>query len=358
VGVLKVRVNGVWEDVGVNLTEPPLDEVWIGPDPPDPVGTYEAWFNTSSTPATVNYKAASGQWTEAGSSEVEIGPTDPYVTHPGSRAEIWMDTSIGQGGKLKFRQPPGPQGAWRAVSEFTESEVEISPSPPLGQGGVTDAELWVDTSASPPVLNGYVNGAWVPLAGPSEPNRPGEVHIGPPGAFGPEIELWYDTTNSPQGVLYANNFGVWEAVAGNEVFVGVTDPYMTDATAKVDLWQDTSGGTPGILKVRINGVWHPVIRYGGISYEQQYGQQPNVGTLDVAARADHTHGTPDEEVWVGADDPVATDAQGNPGRAPGAELWYDTDAVATITTNTQQFASLNQRIAELEAAVRRLGGMS
>jgi len=317
-GVLKVRVNGVWEDVGVNLTEPPLDEVWIGPAPPDPSGTYEAWFNTSVFPASVNYRAASGQWTEAGDNEVSVGPVDPYITQPNSRAELWHDTTIGQAGKLKARIPPGPQGQWRPIAEFTESEVEINAVDPVTQGiPPGTAELWVDTAQSPIQLKAWVNGGWQVVAGPSALPTPQEVEIGPAVPRETTVELWYDTTNSPNGDLKANNNGVWETIGGNEVVVGPTDPYTTGTAqaGSVDLWQDTGGGAPGILKAWIGGQWLPVIRFGGISYEQQYGQDPNVGTLDIAARADHTHGTPDEEVWVGATDPVATDPQGNPPRA-------------------------------------------
>jgi hypothetical protein len=359
-GVLKVRVNGVWEDVGVSLTEPPLDEVWIGPAPPDPVGTYEVWVDTVNPLApALKYKEASGAWREVSTgNEVVVGTQDPYVIDPQSKAELWHNTGIGQSGKL-FARIGGPNGQWSPVAEFNESEVEINSTDPHDQGippGTT--ELWVDTSNTPALLKAWVNAGWQVVGGTDMLPAPQEVEIGPAQPRETTVELWYDTTNTP-GELKANNNGVWETVGGNEVVVGNTDPYQSGAPAgSVELWVDTSGGAPGVLKVYVGGQWQPVIRFGGVAYEKQYGQDPIVGTLDIAARADHSHGTPDEEVWVGPDDPAVPDAAQNPARAPGAELWYDTDAVATVTTNTQQFAALTQRIAELEAAVRRLGGMS
>ena len=144
-GVLKVRVNGAWEDIS-SANEPPLDEVWVGAGPPDPVGTYELWVDNTVVPPILHFKDASGAWDVVSGDEVHVGVEDPYVINPEAKTELWHDTSIGQSGKLKARWG----GQWHPVAELSESEVEIGATDPVDQGipaGTT--ELWVDTSTTP-----------------------------------------------------------------------------------------------------------------------------------------------------------------------------------------------------------------
>jgi hypothetical protein len=325
--ILKVREsNGssTWVPVD-SAAEPPLDEVWVGTTTPDPAGTYEAWYNTSTVPGKLYLRREDGSWEEVGSSEVEVRPDDPYLSPDGSSAELWHNTAAGQDGRLYVRIPRGPAGQWRPVVETAQSEVEISANDPkmtIGSNpAVNDAaELWVDTSSTPPTLWGWVNGGWAQLTGP-DPMVPQEVHIGPADPMDVTTELWYDTTLSPKGTLYANNNGVWEAIGGSaEVFVGTSDPRVDDPTSEILLWHDTRAGSPGILKAWLQDHWQEVFIVGGagVAYETSYGQEPREGNLNVAAAADHSHGTPPPEVVVGDNDPylLATPIP--------ADLWYDT----------------------------------
>ena len=213
---LKFRLHSTdeWETLSIPPDDPPMDEVWIGSAPPDPViGTYEIWIDTSLVPAVLKHEApvGSGAWFPLMEAEVHVGVEDPYVTNPTSRAELWHDTSIGQAGKLKARYG----GQWHPVAEFTESEVEIGPTDPVAAGiPAGSTELWVDSSTTPIILKAWINGAWQEVAGPQSLPAPQEVEIGPAEPRETTVELWYDTTNSPKGTLFANNNSVWEAIVG------------------------------------------------------------------------------------------------------------------------------------------------
>jgi hypothetical protein len=327
--VLMVREGNTDSWVPVDAAaEPPLDEVWVGPARPDPVGTYEVWYDTSTLPGKLFVKREGGEWEEVSANEVVVAPADPYLDPAGSKAELWHNTAAGQNGKLYVRIPAGPAGQWRPVTELAQSEVEVSASDPkmtIGSNpAVNDAaELWIDTNASPIVLKAWVNGAWQMVSGPDVLPAPQEVEIGPATPREVTVELWYDTTNSPKGTLRANNNGVWEDVGGaNEVTVGNTDPYVDDPLSEDELWYDTSAGVPGILYVRTGGAsgqWVPVIQAANsVNFEQNYGDTPDPGSQLSYSRSDHTHGTPPPEVWVGDQDPYT--------RTPvqPVELWYDT----------------------------------
>ena len=314
-GTLKINVNGSW----VQASPDQLNEVLVSPAQPSDITT-ELWVDPTPVPPTLRANIG-GAWVEIAASEVEVGTEDPYLV-PGvvSQAQLWQDMNLGQNGMLKVRIGNN----WRPVAELAQSEVEISVTDPqVAITGQTPpnraAELWVDTSTTPVQLKGWVNGAWVTIAGNETPPAPQEVEIGPARPRETTVELWYDTTTSP-GVLKANNFGTWEEISASEVSVGHVDPNPDPAGATHDLWYDTSKGVPGDLKAWVGdpGRWQNVVNFAtGVAWEQQYGQEPRAGTLETVAREDHTHGTPPEEVRV--DD---TDPYDNPDSQ--AELWYDT----------------------------------
>ena len=311
--VLKAWNNGAWVATGIQDVEPPLDEVWIGAGPPDPVATYEIWIDNTQVPPVAYFKHSSGNWVPLAGSEVEVGTVDPYTINPNSTAELWHDLTIGQAGKLKARVPPGPTGTWRPVAEFTESEVEIGPTDPTTVITPGTTELWVDTSTTPVVLKAWVNGGWQIVGGADIPAAPQEVEIGPAEPREVTVELWYDTTASP-GTLNANNNGVWEPVGQPEVFVGGTDPYFTNPNTTEELWFNTASSVPGevgtgaVLFARVVDEWVSIV--------------PN-------------------EVHVSNMEPTN----------PEVELWYDVDATPTPVINAASFAQLTARIAALEAQI-------
>src|SRR6188472_1606881 len=112
-GVLKVKVNGVWEEAGFPAAEPPMDEVWVGAGPPDPIGLYELWVDNTQVPPIFSFKHSNGAWVPLSSSEVEIGAVDPYTINPHSIAELWFDPT---GGGNLFARIGGATGQWMTVA--------------------------------------------------------------------------------------------------------------------------------------------------------------------------------------------------------------------------------------------------
>ena len=88
-GVLKIKVNGTWEEAYV--PEPPMDEVWVESTSPDPAGTYELWYDTNTAPGVLKAKRPNGVWEPVGTpDEVWVSPDEPVDT----ALELWVDTSV------------------------------------------------------------------------------------------------------------------------------------------------------------------------------------------------------------------------------------------------------------------------
>jgi hypothetical protein len=84
-GVLKVRVNGAWEEVTSAVPE----EVIIAPEDPyitDPLSTAELWFDPDEVrPPSVD-------------EEVYVGPDDPDTIDPLNTVDLWYDVDDPTGG--------------------------------------------------------------------------------------------------------------------------------------------------------------------------------------------------------------------------------------------------------------------
>ena len=311
-GVLKVRVNGVWEEIGV--PEPPLDEVWVGAGPPDPVGTYEVWIDNTVDPAVLYFQDQIGAWHELDTgNEVTVGPTDPYIAEPNSADELWVDTRTGAPGVLKVRLG----GVWQELFRFggVAFEQQYGQEPFAGTLNVAaradhthgtpkaevvvddtmppaaDHDVWYDTN-DPATLKVSVGGTWVPVSSNEAPMD--EVWIGsvvPDPAIG-TYELWIDTGVVPPVLKHEmpTGSGAWIPLMEAEVHVGVADPYLANPNSRAELWHDTSIGQSGKLKARWANSWHPVAEFT------------------------------ESEVEIGSVDPTTI-----PGMPPGStELWVNT----------------------------------
>ena len=108
--VLKVKMpNGVWEDVTSATTpEPPLDEVWVSAESPDPAKGYELWYDVTTLPGVLKAKRPNGAWEDvvpAGiTDEVLISPDDPLIADPAARSSC---------GTTPMTRPSAPASGYR-----------------------------------------------------------------------------------------------------------------------------------------------------------------------------------------------------------------------------------------------------
>ena len=127
-GVLKVKVGGVWQEV--NYGGP--NEVYI--DTIDPLGvdaTAELWVDTNSTPPVLKANVG-GVWMDVSSAtpeEVVISPDDPILVNP--EAELWYDTDA------------------VVIGAAANDEIFIGPDDPALL--IPTVELWVDTDEPDPL---------------------------------------------------------------------------------------------------------------------------------------------------------------------------------------------------------------
>ena len=377
VRALRARVGATWELVNGS-------EVEIGGLEPSVVNPYaELWCDISDAQKPVLKARVNNAWLSL--AEVEVAATDPKLTDPTSGAQLWFDTSqnpgvlraraggvwravVMPGGvlpQLSYGMAPNPgvsgtysradhvhgtpaalvkpidygtvigakeydlpvsSGESTALSRSDHqhgtprSEVALGDTAPS-----TPKDLWVNTSVTPPILMGYIGGAYVEIGAAGE-TPPNEVQIGGPDPTVrfPEAELWYDTGALPEPTLKARVNGQWVATTtGSEVEIGPTDPYATNAASAAELWYNTAANVRA-LYMRENGKWVLATPSFGAVYPQlSFGMQSNPGVSTDASRADHRHGTPDEppasEVEISNDDPLLLN--------PKAELWVDADEV-------------------------------
>jgi hypothetical protein len=127
-GVLKVKVNGVWQDV--NYGGP--NEVYI--DTADPLGldaSAELWVDTNTVPPMLKANVG-GVWVDVSSAtpeEVVISPDDPILTNP--EAELWFDSDA------------------VVIGAGANDEIFIGPDDPAVS--IPTVELWVDTDEPDPL---------------------------------------------------------------------------------------------------------------------------------------------------------------------------------------------------------------
>jgi len=233
-GVLKVKVNGLWEEISTPAPEPPIDEVWTGTTSPDPALPYSLWVDTNTDPPLLKAKNDIGQWKEIGASqsEVEIAVVDPTATNP--LAEIWYDPSTPEFGAL--------------------SEVEISGDDPVARNPAS--ELWYTPGALVPavppaiwdVAVTYQYGDWAQHPTAAEHWRALRSTIGEePGVV---LDAWVASpapvAADVPGVLKAMVNGIWQTVVssdatgGDEVIVGPDEPL----DVMTDVWFDTDEPAP------------------------------------------------------------------------------------------------------------------
>jgi hypothetical protein len=117
VGVLKVRVNGAWEEVTPGIP----NEVVVDPEDPyitDPLSTAELWFDPDEVrPPTRD-------------EEVYVGPIDPDNINPLNEVDLWYDTD----------DPTG--GVNLALNDLTD--VDTATTPPVDSNGL----LWSDAASN------------------------------------------------------------------------------------------------------------------------------------------------------------------------------------------------------------------
>jgi hypothetical protein len=147
-GVLKVRVNGAWEEALAATSS----EVWRGTVAPDPSSpSYDLWVDPSTFPPTLKAKTPQGTWESVtGADEVWIGADDPDIANSGNTLELWLDTTTDPAvlkGKIN--------GAWVPIGgSGTEHEVVVGPDDPMPNDALV--ELWyvpkIGAPITPPAL--------------------------------------------------------------------------------------------------------------------------------------------------------------------------------------------------------------
>ena len=374
INVLKFRVNGAWELLPIPAAEPPLDEVWIDSVSPDPAGTFQLWYDLSSTPAILKAKMPNGSWQDITSvqepplDEVWVDTVSP---DPAGTYQLWVDQNTVPP-VLKYKNAAG---AWIPV---------ITPTPPTAYGGVTPATAFgqppADGTAASLSRSDHFHGLpnvppnIIPLGGvtpatvhgqpPADgtaqsvsrsdhfhgtPLVPNEVVVAPIDPYtdtpGTDAELWYDTTRN---TLYAREGVEWVPVQtpvvlpkdAEEVTVGTVDPYVTDPSAVVDLWFNSAANVRALF-VRVGNAWVPASAgYGTVFPQLSFGMPSSPGVSEEASRADHSHGTPPEPPGAALGS-AATDV------APGVTAAGGTATEASRTDHTHGMKAYGDVVPEV-----------